>query len=578
MNILGINGLGINPAACLWQAGKLTALAAEERFTRQKESVGMMPVGAAAWCLQQAKISLEQIDAIAFGWYAPRYQFYMPFFVAKTALQYASFNSDKGAFKNALEQLAKYRPDAVRSALGKMCKAIDANVKVPPVYFYRHHLAHAASAYFASGMEQAHIIVVDGSGEDKCTTIFSAQGEEITQVETMQIPHSLGWFYQSITEWLGFTPNSHEGKTMALAAYGKYDADTMFKLQQMLSIDTDGAYSYNPRFSFAGKHTTGSVYSTKLEALLGKARAADSALLPYHYNVAYAAQSLIESAMLGLLKRVTKLPNFNGNICLAGGVALNCKMNGILAAHPAVKNVFVPPVSSDDGTALGAAMLHAKAMGINHRLSMQHAYYGPSFSDKEIEQALRQTTMPFSLEPCIEKTAASALAQGKIIGWFQGAMEAGARALGNRSILAHPAIEGMSNKVNLQVKNREAWRPFAASILCDAKDRLLLHAQHAPFMTIAFSTTAEAQQLIPEAIHTDGTTRPQLVTPEANYLYHRLISEFEKQTGIPALLNTSFNDKEEPIVCTPEQAVKTFLSTGLDALAIGNYWLQKDNT
>jgi carbamoyltransferase len=397
----------------------------------------------------------------------------------------------------------------------------------------------------------------------------------LKKVFSLPIPHSLGWFYQSITEWLGFTPNSHEGKTMALAAYGKPDPVLFKALEKMLQLKPNGEYRYNPVYSFAGKHSKGKIFSDQLEGLLGKCRIKGEPFLAIHYDVAYATQQLIERAMLALLEKVTGMPEFSGNICLAGGVSLNCKMNGVLASHKKVSCIYVPPVASDDGTAFGAALLLAKTKGFKVRNQLEHAYWGPSFKNSRIEEELKNAGLSYFYREDIVSYAAEALKEGKIIGWFQGAMEVGARALGNRSILAHPGLPQMKDKVNLQVKNREAWRPFAASILYEAAERMVLNPMPSPFMTIAFSTTEEARKLIPEAIHIDGTTRPQFVTLANNKIYYQLIKEFERLTGIPALLNTSFNDQEEPIVCRPEQAIQTFLNTGLDVLVLGNYYVTK---
>lgn len=575
MNILGVNGLGINPAACLWQNNQLKAFAAEERFNRLKESFGLMPKQAAAFCLKSGQVNITEVDAVAFGWNAPLYNWYMPFFVAKTALQYSSTNADKGAVYKALEQLTKYRPGNVQRALTDMFRATGNGAKIPQVVYYNHHLAHAASAYYTSGFDAAHILVIDGSGENQCTTIFKAEGAQIQLVETLKIPHSLGWFYQSITEWLGFTPNSHEGKTMALAVYGNYDEDLQRKLTRLLQLKQSGSYTYNPIYSFAGRHTKGSIYSDELEQVLGCARNKNEDFTPYHYNVAFNAQYLLEKATSALVTKIARDKTFSGNLCLAGGVALNCKMNGVLMQAEGVKQIFVPPVSSDDGTALGAAMLYAKQKGADPRFSMQHAYYGPTYTDKEIEAVLKQCNLPYTRPENITQTTAELLAQGKIVARFNGGMEVGARALGNRSILAHPAIKGMKNRINAQIKGREDWRPFAVSALFEARNQLVEHACHSPFMTIAFKVRKQALPILSEGVHIDGTTRPQFVTATANADYYNLIAAFEKITGIPALLNTSFNTNEEPVVCSPAQAIKAFYGTGLDALALGNFLLLK---
>lgn len=575
MNILGINGLGVNPAACIWQNNGLKAFAAEERFNRLKESFGLMPRQATAFCLQSARLNIKDIDAIAFGWNAPLYNWYMPYFVAKTALQYTSAGGDRGNIYKALEQLIKYRPGNVQRALTDMLRVAGSGEKIPRVVFYNHHLAHAASSYYPSGFDAAHILVIDGSGENQCTSIFKAEGADIKLVETIKIPHSLGWFYQSITEWLGFTPNSHEGKTMALAAYGSYDEGIQQKLKRLLQLKQNGGYTYNPVYSFAGRHTKGNIFSNELEQVLGSARSKGENFTPYHYNVAFNTQYLLEKAAGALVARIAADKTFSGNLCLAGGVALNCKMNGALMQLEGVSRVFVPPVSSDDGTALGAAMLYARQKGADPRFSMQHAYYGPAFTDTEIEIVLKQCKLPYTHTQNIAQATAQLLAQGKIVARFNGAMEVGARALGNRSILANPAIKGMKDRVNAEIKGRESWRPFAVSVLSDAGNQLVEHAAHSPFMTTAFKVRPQALPLIAEGVHIDGTTRPQFVTSTANSEYYSLITAFEKITGVPALLNTSFNTNEEPIVCTPAQAIKAFYATGLDAMALGSFMLLK---
>jgi carbamoyltransferase len=575
MNIIGINGLGINPAACVLRDGELKAFAAEERFTRIKDSFGLMPSMATQWCLEQAELDTSSVDAIAFGWNANLYRFYMPLFVAFSALRFASFKGDKGAFPRVVEQLTKYHPKSVRKSLFPILGEGGSEKEMPPVFYYSHHLAHAASTFYSSGFEQSLVFVVDGSGENLCTSVYEGSGENLKKIFSLPIPHSLGWFYQSITEWLGFTPNSHEGKTMALAAYGKPDPALFMALEKMLRLRPDGEYRYNPVYSFAGRHSKGKIFSDQLESLLGRCRLKGEPFLALHYDVAFATQQLIENAMLAMVEKLMAKPGFSGNLCLAGGVSLNCKMNGVLASHKQVNKIFVPPVSSDDGTALGAALLLAKERGYNVRSQLEHAYWGPSFDNVRIEEELKKAGLTYFYREDIVSFAAEALKEGKIIGWFQGAMEVGARALGNRSILAHPGLPKMKDRVNLRVKNREAWRPFAASILFEAAERMVHNPKPSPFMTIAFSTTEEAKKLIPEAIHIDGTTRPQFVTLANNRIFYQLIKEFERLTGIPALLNTSFNDQEEPIVCRPEQAIQTFLNTGLEVLVLGNFYVIK---
>src|SRR5690606_26770550 len=396
MNIIGINRLGINPAACLLQNGNLKAFAAEERFNRYKESFGLMPAAATSFCLESASLSINDIDAIAFGWDANLYSWHMPFFFAKNGLLNSNFQSDEqNAFK-ALEQLIRYRPSNVKKVIAEMLRSKKHGSKLPEIYFLNHHLSHAASAYYSSSFESAHILVVDGSGENQCTSIFHAAGKDITLIETFKIPHSLGWFYQSITEWLGFSSNKHEGKTMALAAFGKPNAEVENKLQLMLQHDGKGNYMHNPQYSFAGNHLHGNVFSEKLTALLGKPRTSNEPLSDYHHDIAYAAQHLLEEVIVAIVKRISCYKNFNGNLCLPGGVTLNCKMNGVVAQMDEVKKLFVPPVCSDDGTALGAAQLVAVKKQSDPRSEMLHPYYGPTYDNADIEKVLKQAKIPYA--------------------------------------------------------------------------------------------------------------------------------------------------------------------------------------
>jgi len=575
MNVLGINGLGVTPSACLMIDGRLVALAEEERFNRLKGAFGMMPEKAAKFCLEFAGLSLDDIDCVAFGWNANRYTFYMPFFFLKTYIGRSPKLQGSSNLYKAAEQLTKYRPGNVKQLIIEMFRGAGLSGKIPPVEFIPHHLAHAASTFYTSGFEDAHILIVDGSGEDACTTILRGNNKEITQLKSYKIPDSLGWFYQGITEYLGFIPNRHEGKVMALASYGERIPEVEDKINQMISSDSTGNYRYDPRYSFSGTHDRGQVFSRQMVKLLGSPRNYKEPISSNHKNIACSTQYILEEIVKKIVKNISSFPDFNGNLCIAGGVGLNCKMNGAVADLDCVNNIFVPPVTSDAGTALGAAMYLSKSEGYDPRFKMEHAYWGPEFTQDQVEETLLRCGVRFTKEPNIEQVVAGMLAQDKVVGWFQGRMEAGSRALGARSILASPINATIKDTVNEKVKGRESWRPFAASILYEEKENFVVNPRESPFMAMAFKVKQEIAGKIPSAIHIDNTTRPQFVKKQVNPRFWTLINEFGKITGVYALLNTSFNTNEEPIVCTPEQALRTFYASGMDYLVIDCFIVNK---
>ena len=575
MNILGLNGLGVLPSACIVKDGQLIAMAEEERFTRVKGSFGSMPQLATQYCLTQASLKLEDIDAIAFGWDCTFYTYKMPLFLAKQYFTRSPKSQGASNFKRVAKELYKYQPFKVKKLIYNMLNNIGFYGKMPKIHFVNHHLAHAASSFYTSGFNKAYILVVDGSGENKCTSIWKGEGRNLKEIKSSKIPDSLGWFYQSITEYLGFSPNSHEGKTMALAAYGQENPKLNSLFKKIILWDEAGNYLFNPEFAFAGKRSKGTVFSDQLEALLGKSIAKHDTINQYHKDIAFRTQQILEEIVCSIVLHIAQKPAFNGNLCLAGGVSLNCKMNGKVAELEQIKKLFIPPVSSDTGSALGAALaVHAKNNKTN-QVQLTHAYWGPSFSDQVIEAFLLQEGIPYSKQNDISLKVAQLLIDNKIVAWFQGRMEVGSRALGARSILANPTLPNARDYINLKVKGRETWRPFATSILFDKKEDFVENPQDSPFMAIAFTVKKALLQKIPAAIHIDGTTRPQFVRKEINEPYWHLIKHFGDATGVYAVLNTSFNLNEEPIVCTPEQAYRSFISSGLDCLALGSFLIEK---
>jgi len=432
--------------------------------------------------------------------------------------------------------------------------------------FVDHHLAHAISAYAYSGFDDPAVVVMDGRGAWEATTIWHGHNGRLDPVVTVPFPDSVGYFYSAFTEFLGFQPNSDEWKVMGLAPYGKLGVDLS------AFIDLKAApYRVHTRQLAANGATPFSGMTT----LLGPARVPESDIDDRHKDIAYAVQDACEIAIMSVLRMAIEKTRCR-NVCLAGGVALNSKANGKIVASGLVEKMFVQPAATDDGVALGAAL--APYLDDNGKLPnkpMRHAYWGPSFDDKAIESALRTYKLRYTQLPDPASTAAELLAQGKILGWFQGRMEFGPRALGSRSILADPRDPKMNVKVNNAVKFREWWRPFAPSLKKEAAGEYLESATDSPFMILTAQVRPEKRALIPSVTHVDGSARPQTVEKEINPLYWRLIDEFGKRTGVPVIMNTSFNLRGEAIVHSPTDAIRTFFSSGMDALVIGSFLVEK---
>jgi carbamoyltransferase len=445
---------------------------------------------------------------------------------------------------------------------------------VPRIEYVDHHLAHAASAYYASGWDEAAVLILDGSGEERSTSFYHGRGREIVDRGSVDFPDSLGWFYAAMTAYLGFTPYEEEGFTMGLAPYGKPSAETLEKVARVLRLGEDGTYAVDPSYTLLGSHSMNEHFGDRLTTLLGPPRLPKSPLEQRHKDVAAAAQVRLEEAALRLTRRVTEDGKIR-KLCLAGGVALNCKMNGVLARSPWVDEVFVQPASNDAGTALGAAMVVSKEAGEDPRFRMEHAYWGPGFSADEVRQALTVGGVKFREAPDVAETAADAVVAGKIVAWFDGRMEVGARALGGRSILADATSAGMQDRVNADVKFRDLWRPLCPSMTVEAAQRYVEKPSETRFMTVAYTVPEARRAEIPAVVHVDGSMRPQTVTSSSQPRYHAVIERVGKAKGIPIILNTSLNVKGEPIACAPMDALRCFFSSGIDALALQGFWVEK---
>lgn len=601
MNILGIIGFGMNPAACILQDGKCIVFVEEERFTRIKVSEGMFPTKAVAYCLSSTKLKLDSIDRIAFGWDSTKYPWTMMRNLGINYFRYwgrerRSFHKqrDSSAVVFAIEGLVDYHPLKIRLGILEGLRSAGLQGNIPKIEFVPHHLAHAYSAYFCSNFEKAGILTIDGHGEDICTQLAIGEGNEIRIVESFSVPHSLGWFFAAITEYLGFMPYRDEGKVMGLAAFGevrKNGNKWVEPLSRVLKFQ-NGSYEVNPIYTLFGTHYYGKRYTDEMvrlftdidsqampvtygEKLRINGRIQSKYLLDVYIDMAWAAQELLECTAVMLGKKLVE--NYGvENLCIAGGVGLNCKMNGEILRRSGCKNIFVQPASNDAGAALGAAMYVAKELGEDISNPLKNVCLGPGFSNDEICVALKNYKVRFQKIDNPVNEAAKLLEEGKIIAWFQGRMEFGSRALGNRSILANPIFPDIKDRVNSEVKYREWWRPFCPSIIDEAKENYIQDANEASFMTVTYQMQELMREKLQPVTHVNGSIRPQTVIKENNPLYHSLITNFGKRTSHPVVLNTSFNVKGEPIICTPIEAIRCFYSNGLDALVIGNFVLRKE--
>jgi carbamoyltransferase len=586
---MGINAAYHDDAACLVKDGVVVAAAEDERFTHVKHgkrpvpfTTWQLPFHAIDYCLREAGIEMKDVEHVA-------YSFRPELFAGSDArldplfLQYVN---------GAPRQLADGAPH-------HLCDRFRGLAHDGPYlwHYVEHHLAHEASAFLAAPFEESAVLTMDGRGEHVTTSYGEFRGGRYRRIKQVDLPHSLGLLYEQVTHYLGFLHSSDEYKVMALASYGEPRHVDAFR--RLVRVDDQGNYA---------------VERVDLAHLFGPARMRGAPMEQRHFDIAHSLQKVLEEtvlAMIGWLHRETGLPS----LCMAGGVALNCVMNARLRDEGPFERVWVQPAAGDAGTAMGAALWvdwqqRAHDGDAERRWSMDHAFLGPGFEDREIEEFLRWTGVPFRKLDHVAGEAAALLADEKILGWFQGRMEFGPRALGARSIIASPLHAQMQARLN-EIKDREDFRPVAPVVLEEAaeewfasrrarasgKDGLVNRGQTpfslrrnarsanektgsvpdfpAPFMLFVFDVRPEKADRIPAVRHVDGTARVQTINRSQNPRYYDVIRAFGERTGVPVLVNTSFNTRGEPIVCTPRDAVECFWTSPLDALVIGSYLLEK---
>ena len=595
MRILGVSAFYHDSAAALIENGHILAAAQEERFTRKKHDSGF-PAHAISYCLDEAQTSMSEVDHVVF--------YDKPFLKFERLLEtYLAF-APRGfqSFKMAIPIWLKeklFQKDLLR----KKFQSFDPNIDWPSkLLFAEHHQSHAASAFYPSPFDEAVVLTMDGVGEWATTSVAIGKGNRLDVIKEMHFPHSLGLLYSAFTYYMGFKVNSGEYKLMGLAPYG----EPRFKhiiLDNLIDLKPDGTFRLDQRYF---DYCTGlRMTNQKFDALFeGPARTPDELLTQKHMDLAASIQAVTEEIVLRLTRSLAKEMRIE-NLCLAGGVALNCVANGKVLRDGAFKRIWVQPAAGDAGGALGAALSAyylfegAQRSASTGADSMRGAYLGPAYADEDVIERLTAAGANFTLmsdDQIIEDTVC-ALSDGKAVGWFQGRMEFGPRALGGRSILGDPRSPSMQKTLNLRVKYRESFRPFAPSVLREDVSQWFELDNDSPYMQIVADVVGYRRRTmtndekalfgieklnltrseIPAVTHVDYSARIQTVHSETNPRYHQLLNKFKAATGCPVLVNTSFNVRGEPIVCTPEDAFRCFMGSDIEVLVIGNCFLKKED-
>ena len=595
MYILGISAFYHDSAACLLKDGEIVAAAQEERFTRKKHDANF-PHNAVKYCLKEAGITANKIENIVF--------YEKPFVKFERLLEtYLAF-APKGfvSFAKAMPVWIKDKLFQKSALIKELKSTFDEDIKWGErLLFSEHHLSHAASAYYPSPFDSAAVLTLDGVGEWTTSSLAIGKGNDLKVLKEIHFPHSLGLLYSAFTYYTGFKVNSGEYKVMGLAPYGNPIYTDLIK-EKLISIAEDGSFQLD--MSYFNYATGLTMTNKKFDALFGgPPRLAEAKLTQREMDLAASVQKVTEDIIIKLARGIAK-DTGERNLCLAGGVALNCVANGILLRKKIFENIWIQPAAGDAGGSLGAAFstwyLHhnKKRSTSKKRDAMKGSYLGPEFTDPEIETELTECGATFKklTEKELIDTVAAALADEKAVGWMQGRMEFGPRALGGRSIIADPRSPIMQKQLNLKVKYRESFRPFAPSILCEDVNEWFEHEIDSPYMLIVADVVEDKRikmskkeeelfgidklnvprSSVPAITHVDYSARIQTVHSDTNPRYHSVISKFKEKTGCPLVVNTSFNVRGEPIICTPTDAFRCFMGTEIDLLAIGNFVLYKE--
>ena len=581
MKIIGINAFHADSSACLVIDGKLISAVEEERFNRIKHWAGF-PIKSIKYCLEKSNLKISDIDHISIN-IDPKANY------LKKLLFLAQHRPSFSLIFDRIKKKKKY--NSIKEIINREFKDHQFNGQINNI---EHHYAHLSSAFHVSPFKEACILSVDGFGDFASTAWGYGKENDIKIDQKIFFPHSLGIFYQTITQYLGFKNYGDEYKIMGLAPYG--NANYINELKKILLINPNGSFKLNldffkfhkENFNYRwedGKVEMDNLYSNKLIELLGPERKKEEDLSQFHKDLAHSTQKVYEEAFLNILNNLYEKYQID-NLCIAGGCGMNSVANGKIKNQTKFKNIYIQPAAGDAGGSIGAAFTtHFKNSKNKRSFQMKHAYWGTSFNDDEILKCLNKSSEKIKIENCsfekitdddvLNSNVAKAISEGKVIGWFQGKMEWGPRALGNRSILGDPRRSDMKDILNLKIKRRESFRPFAPSILREHVKDWFENDDEVPFMMKVYQIKNEKRNEIPAVTHVDGSGRLQTVYKDTNEKYYNLIKEFYNITNIPILLNTSFNENE-PIVSNPQEALDCFLRTKMDILTLGNYLIQRN--
>ncbi len=569
MIVLGINSVFHDSSAAILIDGKLIAAAEEERFTHIKHgkrpipfSTYQMPFHAIDYCLKTAGITLKEVDHIAYS-----FNPYLLIEKEKAEAPTIEIPLNLNGFKrNGHDPWETLFISAIINAPGQLvdgwphhlqARFIGSSVNNWEWHYVDHHIAHAASAFYPSPFKNAAIMTLDGRGERATTTYGYGRDTEMIRIGQVDLPHSLGLLYEDVTAHLGFLRSSDEYKVMALASYGKPTFIEEFR--DIIKLKGNGLYEIN---------------NENLTERFGPARLRNAPFTEHHFNIAHSLQKVLEETAIELADWL-QITTGDENLCMAGGVALNCVMNSRIREKSRFRNVWVQPAAGDSGTSLGAAIWVDQQLRKGERsFEMTHAYWGPDYNDQEIEEFLKKSKINYRIMNDQAVETAEILAQNKIIGWFQGPMEFGPRALGSRSILASPIDPSMQARLN-EIKDREDFRPVAPVVIEEDAHEWFENAEYSPFMLFVYDVKPEKADTIPAVKHVDGTARIQTINKNQHPSYYNLLRAFKEKTGVPVLVNTSFNTLGKPIVCTPRDAIECFWSQPFDALVIGKFLIEK---
>jgi len=568
MKILGFNSYGHDSAAALLINNEIAFAVEEERLNRKKHAGGF-PETAIRACLDYENLSIDDLDHVAFFWNPTISLSKIPVYLLKFWDKVPTLLREQRSFE--VEEnlgMLNYLLDMYKLPK-KLKETFQAQNTKFKFHFLEHHLCHAASAFFPSPFEESAILTIDGAGEWATTLLAQGKGNNISKIETVNTPYSLGAFYQAVSIHLGFKLIEGPGKMMGLASYGKPDGKVYEQMKQLFRLKDNGGFDFDMSY-FSYHYTRKSGVSEKFTKLFGESKKEGKDWSEHELEVAAAAQHIVEDVVMHMAKHLKKVTK-SDNLCMAGGVALNSVTNGIIAKSGLFRDIFIQPAAGDSGTAIGAALLLNHQTLNRPRQIQKTAFLGPEYDNEACLKAIQDAGLPYRIAgEEIYNFTAEKLMQNKIIAWFQGRMEFGPRALGNRSILANPMDKDMKDILNKRVKFREAFRPFAAIVTEEDCGTFFDHDYPNPYMLLVYNVREEYRSIMPSLTHVDGTVRIQTVNENENAPMQKLLKTFESISGYPVLINTSFNIKGEPIVCTPQDAVRSFASADMDFLILND--------